>query len=243
MRTTFGESNCSVAPGDGRIGGSSRSRSRSSAASRALSLHLVAALSAHHVDGQLDKVADHRLDVAADVADLGELRRFDLDERRLRELRQAAGDFGLADAGRADHQDVLRRDFVGDLRRQPLPSNAIAKRNRDRALGLRLADDVLVELGDDLARRQRALAVRCVREKIAMSSATRHEDGADSDALQSSSMVQVECWCKCRCPRRCSSTPRRSGAPTACCASPALSPPPWQTVRPIPPPRSHRPVR
>ena len=30
---------------------------------------------AHHVDAELDEVAHHRLDVAADVADLGELRR------------------------------------------------------------------------------------------------------------------------------------------------------------------------
>ena len=106
-------------------------------------------------DRELDEVADHRLDVAADVADLGELRRFDLDERRVRQLREPARDLGLADAGRADHQDVLRRDLLGQLGRQLLAAHAIAQRDRHRALGLRLADDVLVELGDDLARRQR----------------------------------------------------------------------------------------
>ena len=73
-------------------------------------------LLADHVDGDLGQVADHRLDVAADVADLGELRRFDLDERRLRQPRQPPRDLGLADAGRADHQDVLRRDLLGQLR-------------------------------------------------------------------------------------------------------------------------------
>jgi len=36
---------------------------------------------AHHVDGELHQIAHHRLDVAADIANLGELRRFDLDER------------------------------------------------------------------------------------------------------------------------------------------------------------------
>ena len=109
----------------------------------------------HHVDRQLDEVAHHRLDVAADVADLGELRGFDLDERRLRQAREPPGDLGLADAGRADHQDVLRRDVLGHLRRQLLPPRAVAQRDRDRALGLVLSDDVLVELGDDLARGQR----------------------------------------------------------------------------------------
>ena len=121
--------------------------------------HLGEALLAHHLDGDLGQVADHRLDVAADVADLGELRRLDLQERRLRQLRQAARDLGLADAGRADHQDVLRRDLLGHLGRQLLPPHAVAQRDRDRALGLLLADDVLVELGDDLPRGQR---LRCV---------------------------------------------------------------------------------
>ena len=114
--------------------------------------HRVLAL---HLHGHVDEVAHDRVDVAADVADLGELRRLDLDERRVRELREPARDLGLADAGRADHQDVLRRDLaaqrLGDLRAPP----AVAQRDRDRALGVGLADDVLVELVDDLARRHR----------------------------------------------------------------------------------------
>ena len=120
-----------------------------------LGAHFFDALFAHHVDGELDQIADHRLDVAADVADFGELRRFDLDERRMRQLREPPRDLGLADAGRPDHQDVLRRDVLGQLRRQLLAPQPVAQRNRDRALGLRLPDHVLVELGDDLARRQR----------------------------------------------------------------------------------------
>ena len=130
-----------------------------------LLLHLFGLLGADHVDRELDEIAHHRLDVAADVADLGELRRLDLDEGRLRQARQPARDLGLADAGRADHQDVLRRHLFGHLGRQLLPAHAVAQRDRHRALRLGLADDVLVELGDDLARRQRLLAVRgCVRE-------------------------------------------------------------------------------
>jgi len=45
--------------------------------------HFFQALFAHHVDGNLDQVSDHRLDIAADVTDLGKLRGFDLQERRL----------------------------------------------------------------------------------------------------------------------------------------------------------------
>ena len=62
-----------------------------------------------------DQVADHALDVAAVVADLGVLGRLDLDERGAGELGQPAGDLGLADAGRADHEDVLGRHFLPQL--------------------------------------------------------------------------------------------------------------------------------
>ena len=48
--------------------------------------HLRLLLVLHQLDRDLDQVAHDRLDVAADVADLGELRRLDLEERRLREL-------------------------------------------------------------------------------------------------------------------------------------------------------------
>jgi FXSXX-COOH protein len=43
--------------------------------------HRVLALQLH---GHVDEVAHDRVDVAADIADLGELRRLDLDERRVR---------------------------------------------------------------------------------------------------------------------------------------------------------------
>ena len=127
-----------------------------------LAVHFFEPLFAHHVDGQLDEIAHHRLDVAADVAHFGELRRLHLDERRLREPREAPRDLGLADAGRADHQNVLRNDVFGHLRRELLAPHAVAQGDRDRALGVLLADDVLVELDDDLPRRQR-VGRRCER--------------------------------------------------------------------------------
>ena len=140
----------------GRVGGRRRSSSRSSAFCRAPSLRTSSSRSSRTMSTrELHEVAHHRLDVAADVADLGELRRLDLDERRLRQPRQPPRDLGLADAGRADHQDVLRRDLLGQLRRQLLAPHAVAQRDRHGALGRGLADDVLVELGDDLSRRQR----------------------------------------------------------------------------------------
>ena len=111
-------------------------------------------LFAHHVDGDLDQVAHHGFDIAADVADLGELRGLDLHERRVGELGQAAGDLRLAHAGGAHHDDVLGNDLFRQLGRQLLPAHAIAQRDGDGALGLVLSHDILVEFAHDLARRQ-----------------------------------------------------------------------------------------
>ena len=113
---------------------------------------LLALAVADQPDADLDQVADDRIDVAADIADLGELGRLDLEEGRPGEPRQAARDLGLADAGRPDHQDVLRQHLLAHLAGQLLAAPAVAERDGDRALGVALADDVAVELRDDLAR-------------------------------------------------------------------------------------------
>src|SRR5690606_29208631 len=98
-----------------------------------------------------DEVAHDRFHVAADIADLGELRRLDLEKRRLGEPREPARDLGLADAGGTDHQDVLRQDLLAETLGELLAPPAVAERDGDGALGVILADDVAVELGNDLA--------------------------------------------------------------------------------------------
>ena len=102
----------------------------------------------------LDEIADDLLDIAADIADLGELRRLDLEERRAGELREAARNLGLAAAGWPDHQDVLRQHLLAHRAFEAQAAPAVAQRDRDGALGILLADDETVELGNDLARRK-----------------------------------------------------------------------------------------
>jgi hypothetical protein len=63
-------------------------------------------------DRDFDEIAHDLLDVAADIADLGEFGGLDLDERRAGEFGQPPRDLGLADAGRPDHQDVFRQHFL-----------------------------------------------------------------------------------------------------------------------------------
>jgi hypothetical protein len=116
-----------------------------------LGLHLVAQVLAHHDLCGIHKVADDLFHVPPDIADLGIFRGLDLDERRLCQLRQPPRDLGLADAGRADHQDVLWIDLFPQVIAQLLAPPAIAQRHGHGALGVLLSDDEPVELGHDLA--------------------------------------------------------------------------------------------
>ena len=109
---------------------------------------------ADHVDGGFHQIADHGFDVAADVADFGVFRSFDFHERAAGEPREAAGDLRLADAGGPDHQNIFRKNFLGQLRLKLLAANAIAQGDGDGFLRCVLPDDVFVQLDDDFARRQ-----------------------------------------------------------------------------------------
>ena len=66
------------------------------------------------------------------------------------EPRQPACDLRLADAGRTDHEDVLGQDLLAHLIGEALAADAVAQRDRHRALGGLLADDVLVEAAHDV---------------------------------------------------------------------------------------------
>ena len=118
-----------------------------------LGAHLLHLGFARLLDSHLGQVTHDGVDVAADVTDFGELGRFDLDEGRIRQLGQTTGDLGLAHAGRSDHQDVLGRDFLAQRVTHLLTAPAVAQGHGHGFLGLLLADDVLVEFGDDFRRR------------------------------------------------------------------------------------------
>ena len=128
-----------------------------------LGLDVLALAALDERDRDLDEVADDLLDVAPDIADLGEFGRFDLEERRAGELGETARDLGLAAAGRADHQDVLRHHLFAHRRGEAQAPPAVAQGDRDGALGLRLADDVAVEFRHDLARAEVATCFRGFR--------------------------------------------------------------------------------
>ncbi len=111
----------------------------------------VHALLLDQADADGGEVSHHRFDVSADIADFRKLGRLDLDEGSAGELREAAGDFGLANAGRADHEDVLQgrissRSAAGSC----LTPEPVSQGDGDGPFRGRLAHDVAVQLGDDL---------------------------------------------------------------------------------------------
>src|ERR1700688_58754 len=77
---------------------------------------------ANHFDGDLDQIANHGFHLAAYVTDFSKLGSFYFKKWGVRELSQSPGDFGFADAGRADHQDVLRHHFFSNFGREFLPA-------------------------------------------------------------------------------------------------------------------------
>ena len=107
-----------------------------------------------HLHGIFHEVADHRFDIAPYVADLGEFRRFHFHERRVDEVGKTPGDFRLADAGRANHQNVFRRDLLRQIFGQLAAPEAVPQGDGHGAFCLFLPDDITVEILHDSRRHQ-----------------------------------------------------------------------------------------
>src|SRR6218665_841203 len=69
---------------------------------------------------------DDGVDILAHIAHLGEFGGLDLDEGRIGQFGQTAGDLGLAHAGGAYHQDVLGRDLLAQTALHLLAAPAVA---------------------------------------------------------------------------------------------------------------------
>ncbi len=77
-----------------------------------LGFDFLAQLFAHHQDCAVHQIPHDLFDVAANIANLGELGGLDLKERRVRQFGQTAADLGFAHTCWPDHQDVLWVNFV-----------------------------------------------------------------------------------------------------------------------------------
>ena len=107
----------------------------------------------HHLDRDIGQFLDDGIHLAPDIADLGELRGFNLYKGSVGQPCQTARDLGLATTRGPNHQNVLWSDLVTKRFIHLSAAPAIAQRDGNGALGRTLAHDVLVQLLDDLVRR------------------------------------------------------------------------------------------
>ena len=122
-------------------------------------VHLIeiddAVLGPFHVAARAtDEIAHEIIHVAADIPRLAELRRIRLDEGHADEFRRRADEMRLADARRAEQQDVLllvKRRGVS-FEREPDVLEVIAERDAENFLRLRLPDDEAVQEAGDVRR-------------------------------------------------------------------------------------------
>ena len=112
------------------------------------------------VVGGLQQLQDDVLDVLADVAGLGQRGGVGHGEGHVEDAGQRLGQQRLAAAGRADQQDVgLGELDVAALAAVREALVVVVDGDRQHALGVLLADHVVVEDGLDIARRGHAVAV------------------------------------------------------------------------------------
>ena len=131
----------------------------------------------------LQQAQDEILDVLADVAGLGEGGGVADGEGDVEQLGQAARDGGLAAAGGAEEEDVrfLEVDLLG-LAAVAQALVVVVDGDGDGALGAVLADDVLVEVGLDLAGVQDLAETRVLGHALALV-VVAQKGRADVDAL------------------------------------------------------------
>ena len=84
------------------------------------------------------------------ITHFGVLGRFDLDEWCVDQVSQASRNLRLSNAGRADQDQVAGTNLITEVIGQLPASPTVANGDRSGAFGGILADDILVELCNDL---------------------------------------------------------------------------------------------
>ena len=99
----------------------------------------------HEPYGTFHKIANHRLDVSADVADFRIFGGFYLYERCADEFCKSSCYLRFAHARRSFHNNVFGRYFFHFRFRQSAPSVTVTERERDRLFRFFLTDNVFIE--------------------------------------------------------------------------------------------------
>ena len=104
----------------------------------------------YHSHGLINKITNHRLNVAANIADFSEFRGLHLDKRSFCQLGKPAGNFGFSYAGRADHNNVVGHDLITKIVTDMLAAKSVAQSNSNRFFSIFLANDIFIELRNNL---------------------------------------------------------------------------------------------
>ncbi|MDT4872728.1 hypothetical protein FQZ97_1079290 [compost metagenome] len=106
----------------------------------------------HHVDALFHQVTHHAFHIPAHVAHLGKFGSFHFGERGFGYFGQPAGYFCFTHSRRADHQDIIGNDLLLYFGGGVHPSPAIPEGDGYIFFGIRLSDDVFVQLSHNLTR-------------------------------------------------------------------------------------------
>ena len=115
-------------------------------------LHSLVFFLAHHMNGDIEEIADHGFHIAAHVTHFREFRGFHLYKGSSAQFGQTARYFGLAAARGTHHDDVLGRNLIAQFLGQLLSAPPVADSHRHHAFGFFLTYDILIEFSHYLMR-------------------------------------------------------------------------------------------
>ncbi len=117
-------------------------------------LNFLELLSLHHPDCRFHQIPDDRLHISAYIAYLGKLGGLHFDERSVGQFGQTSCYLCFADAGRTDHQNIFRHDFIPQFLGKQAPAVAVAQCHSHCPFGFFLPYYVFVEMLHNFFRSQ-----------------------------------------------------------------------------------------
>src|SRR4029450_11436856 len=118
---------------------------------------------ANQPNSDLEQVANDLLYIASDIANFSKFRGLDFEKRGAGQPRKPAGNFCLANPGRANHQNIFWNNPPPQLAVELQPPPAVAQCNRDCALCIALADDITIKFRNDFAGREVGHTFRTIK--------------------------------------------------------------------------------
>ena len=146
---------------------------------------------------RLKKLENDVFDILADIARLGQRRGVGHREGHIEDARQGLGKQGLARAGRSDQQNIrFRQLHIIVLGRMIEALVMIVDGNRQYPLGLRLADDIVVQNLADFLRRRNAVTLLTSEDLFSsrMMSMQSSTHSSQMNTVGPAMSLRTSCW-------------------------------------------------